>query len=33
MRRALVGVGVEAVQADVENARAEAPGDQAGDEL
>ena len=33
MRGALVGVGVEAVEADVEDARAEALGDQAGDEL
>ena len=29
VRGALVGVGVEAVEADVEDARAEAPGDQA----
>ena len=33
VRGALVGVGVEAVEADVEDARAEALGDQAGDQL
>ncbi len=33
MRRVLAGVGVEAVEADIENARAEAFGDEAGDEL
>ena len=33
VRRGLAGVRVEAVQADIENARAEAAGDQAGNEL
>ena len=33
VRGALVGVGVEAVEADVEDARAEALGDQAGDRV
>ena len=33
MRGGLAGVGVKSVEADVENTRAEAPGDQARDEL